>query len=207
MRLRSAWDSHESRDAHRRETGAPRPFVKYLRYTYGMLQLCNSLVNRPVRSLRTGSVVATTLTPIINPNNLKIIGFVCQDHETKRKPILLEQDIRDIIPQGFVINDHEVLTDAAELVRYKDIIELGFTLLGKQVVTDKKRRLGKVNDYATDTSSMFIQKIYVSQSLLKSFGGGQFGIDRSQIIEITNKTIIIRDPLQPQPANAVTVPV
>ncbi len=44
-----------------------------------------------------------------------------------------------------------------------------------------------MNDYATEVETMYIQKLYVGQSLLKSFAGGSLSVDRSQIVEITNR--------------------
>lgn len=164
-----------------------------------MFQLSKSVIGRPVMSLRTGRPVATTLEAIINPNNLKIEGFYCQDSVDKKKQlVLIYQDIRDIIPQGIVIDDHDVLTEPDELIRLKEIIDIGFELIGKQVITSTKKRLGKVSDYAIETSTLYIQKLYVTQSLIKSLASGNLGVDRSQIIEITNKRIVIQDPLQPK---------
>lgn len=167
-----------------------------------MLRLSESILNQPVMSLRTGQQVAMARQPIINPNNLKIEGFYCNDRFTKDELVLLYQDIRDIIPQGFVIDDHDVLTPADELVRLKDIMQLNFTLIGKPVVTVNKERVGKVSDFATEMETMYVQKIYVSQSLLKSFSGGNLGVDRSQINEITDRKIIINELLKGTPATA-----
>lgn len=170
-----------------------------------MLQLSESLLNKPVMSLRTGQAVATALAPIINPNNLKIEGFYCTDRFNHQELVLLYQDIRDIIPQGFVIDDHDVLADPNELVRLKDILSINFNLVGKPVVTVDKQRVGKVSDYATEMETMYIQKLYVSQSMLKSFTGGNLGIDRNQINEITDKKIIINELLKGTPAAAGVV--
>jgi sporulation protein YlmC with PRC-barrel domain len=171
-------------------------------YTISMLQLSESMLNRPVMSLRTGQQVATAVTPIINPNNLKIEGFYCTDRFNKDQLILLYQDIRDIIPQGFVIDDHDVLAEPSELVRLRDVLEIGFKLIGKPVETTSKEHVGKVSDYATEIETMYIQKLYVSQSLFKSFAGGNLGIDRNQINEITDRKIIINELLKGTPAAA-----
>lgn len=167
-----------------------------------MLQLSASLLNnKSVLSLRTGGVIATITGPIINPNSLKIEGFYCQDKFNKSELILLYQDIRDMMPQGYVVNDHDVLSEPEELVRLKEVLELDFDLIGKQVVTVSKERVGKVSDYAADTDTMFIQKIYVAQSLMKSFSGGSLSIDRTQINEITPSRVIINDLLKKAPAS------
>jgi sporulation protein YlmC with PRC-barrel domain len=167
-----------------------------------MLQLSESLLNKPVMSLRTGQQVATALEPIINPNNLKIEGFYCTDRFSKDELVLLYQDIRDIIPQGFVVDDHDVLVAPDELVRLKEIMETGFVLVGKPVVTVSKQHVGKVSDFATEMETMYIQKLYVSQSMFKSFTGGNLGVDRNQINEITDKKIIINELLKTAPAAA-----
>lgn len=170
-----------------------------------MLQLSNTLLNRPVMSLRSGQQVATTIDAIVNPNNLKIEGFYCQDRYEKSELVLLYQDIRDIIPQGFVIDDHDVLVDPKDLVRLQDILRLNFLLIGKPVITISKQKVGKVTDFATEVETMYIQKLYVSQSVFKNLTGGNLGVDRNQINEITDKKIIINDLVHSVPANAGAV--
>ena len=175
-----------------------------------MLQLRGSLLNRPVMSLRTGGVVATTTTAIINPNNLKIEGFYCQDaFDRKKVLVLLAQDIRDILTDGFVVDDHDSLTEPAELIRLKDIISLLFELAGKPILTSSKEKVGKVADYATDMDSLMIMKLYAEQSVFKNLTGGSLVIDRTQIIEITDRKIVIQDlmPGVPATARAAAAPV
>jgi len=165
-----------------------------------MLQLSGMLLNRPVLSLRTSSQVAATASPIINPNNLKIEGFYCQVGRSQL--ILVSRDIRDILPQGLVINDQDVLTEPEELVRLKRVLDINFQLVGKQVVTTDKQKLGKVDDYATETESLMIKKLYVAQPLFRNFSGGNLMIDRTQIVEITDKKIVVQDLNARVPAHA-----
>jgi sporulation protein YlmC with PRC-barrel domain len=167
-----------------------------------MLILSSSLLNRSVLSLRTGSPIATITGPIINPDNLKIEGFYCADRFDKKQLVLLYTDIRDILPDGYVVNDHEVLSDPSELVRLKKTMDINFGLINKQVVTLSKEKVGKVSDYATETDTMFVQKIYVAQSVLKSLTGGSLSVDRNQINEITPKRIIINELTKKAPATA-----
>lgn len=158
-----------------------------------MLQLSASLLDKSVLSLRTSTPIATITAAIFNPNNLKIEGFYCIDRFDKRELILLCQDIRDTLKQGYVVNDHDVLVEPSELIRLKEVLELNFELIGKHVETISKIKVGKVSDYAVETETMYVQKIYASQSILKSFTGGSLSIDRTQINEITPKRIIINE--------------
>lgn len=168
-----------------------------------MLQLSASLLSKSVLSLRTSSVIATITGPIINPDNLKIEGFYCLDRFDKKKQlVLLCQDIRDMLPQGYVVNDHDVLSEPDDLIRLQKVMELDFELIGKHVVTVNKNKVGKVSDYATETGTMYVQKLYVAQSIIKSLAGGSLSIDRSQVQEITPHRIIISELIKKSPAAA-----
>ncbi len=168
-----------------------------------MLQLSAALLNKSVLSLRTGAPVAFVTAPIFNPDNLRIEGFYCQDRFDKKKLlVLLCQDIRDVMPDGYVVNDHEVLAEPSELVRLKKILEINFELLGKQVVTVDKQKVGKVTDFATDMETMYVQKLYVAQSILKNLAGGSLSIARNQINETTPRRVIINELIKKAPAAA-----
>lgn len=158
-----------------------------------MLKLNSTLKNIQVMSLRTGGSVGLTTDMIINPNNLRIEGWHVQDSFGSKKLILVRTEVRDFSPQGVIINDHEVLAEANELVRLKPILNLGFQLIGKQVVSQSGKKYGKVSDFAVETESLFVKKIYTSQSILKNFTGGSISIDRTQIVEITKNQLIIED--------------
>ncbi len=161
-----------------------------------MLKLFESTPGTLVLSLRSGGPIGQIVGPIINPNNLYIEGWYVEDNRSKQVLILLSNDIRDVIRQGFAVDDHEVLTEASDLVRLKKIIKMDFNLIGLRVNSEGGTKYGKVNDYAFETNNMFIQKIYSSQSLVKNLSSGSLSIDRSQIIEVTNRRIVIEDPTE-----------
>jgi hypothetical protein len=169
-----------------------------------MLQLSSSFANKNIMSLRTGTPVARITRPIINPNNLKIEGFFCEDNIGKQELVLLYQDIRELLPQGFVIDDHDVLAQPTELVRLQELIQLDYQLINQQVVAGRTK-IGKVADFSTEVETMFIQKLYVTRSVFKSFTNGQLSVDRNQIIEINEKRILIQDPLRGTPAGATAL--
>ncbi len=164
-----------------------------------MLTLGQPLNGKNILSLRIGGPVGIANEIIINPNNLKIEGWHATD-TNKRFTILLSQDIRDILPQGFVVNDHEALTHPDELVRLQEILSYKFSLVGKPVYTAGKKRLGKVTDFAFDKDGFFVQKLYVGQSIIKSFSGGTLAIDRTQIVEITHQRITVNEATVPDTA-------
>lgn len=164
-----------------------------------MLQLSANLYDWPVLSLRSGNAVATAIEPIINPKFLKIEGFYCEDSRSGEQLILLSQDIREFSKQGFIVDDHDVLAEPEDLVRLRGVLELNFQLLKKPVETTTKTSVGKVGDYAVETTGMYVQKLYVSRPFWQNLAGGTLSVDRSQIVEVTNKRIVINDLLDTAP--------
>ena len=173
-----------------------------------MLRLSNAFYEQDILSLRSGGVVGHVSKPIINPNNLKIEGWHAADSIEKGAFVLPTSEVRDFISKGIVVNDHDALTHPEDLVRMKEVLQIRFELVGKQVVTDRKRRVGKVNDFAVN-DGFYVQKLYVSPSVLKGLTQDQRIIDRSIILEITDKKIVVSDSseaksgaLQPSAASA-----
>ena len=159
-----------------------------------MLRLSLTFSELPILSLRTGSEVAILRRPIINPDNLKIEGFYVDDlYDKKRSLILLVQDIREILANGLAINDHEVLSSPHELHRHQKILENNISLLNKPVVTASNKKIGKLSEYAVDDNSFYIQKLYVSQSLLRNITGSNLILDRNQIVDVSNSKIVVKD--------------
>jgi sporulation protein YlmC with PRC-barrel domain len=170
-----------------------------------MLVLNSILQNVPIKSLRNGYALGKTIDFIINPANLKIEALKCNITNSKPELFLLNQDIRDMTNNTILVNDYEVLSDANDLVRLKGLIDLGFSIIGKPVITKSKQRIGKVKEFAVDNTSYYIQKLYINQPLYKNLYGNQLVIDRNQIIEVTNSKIIIKDILQPTKSKATIV--
>ena len=159
-----------------------------------MLRLSLDLNELPILSLRTGVEIALTKRPLINPGNLKIEGFYVQDLFDKKKDyILLTQDIREILINGFAVNDHEVLSEPSDLHRLSKVIEENIMLVNKMVITVSRKKIGKVSEFTVDNKSFFIQKIYVSQSIFKNLTGSNLILDRNNIVEITYKYVIVKD--------------
>ena len=156
-----------------------------------MLKLSSSLLNRPVMSLRAGAQIGVAIEPIINPHNLKILGWWCTSVSGK-KMVLLSEDVREAMPEGLAVNDDDALSEPADLVRHKEILDIRFQLMNKLVRT-KRQKLGKVSDYSFN-DGLFVQKLYVARPLHKVFTSEDtLIIDREQILEVTDKYILVRD--------------
>jgi sporulation protein YlmC with PRC-barrel domain len=162
-------------------------------YTECMLLMSKSLYNQQVMSLRLGSPIAVAVEPIINPHNLKILGWWCKKPGATKQQVLLAEDVREILDKGLAINDDDALSHSDDLVRHNDILSIHFQLINKAVKT-KHQKLGKVSDYAYDTEAMMVQKLYVARPLTKIFASEDtLIIDRNQIIEVSDHYILVRE--------------
>jgi uncharacterized protein YrrD len=162
-----------------------------------MLVLNSILENESIISIRNGRLVGKTSGYTINPANLKIEALRCRATDSNQELFLLNQDIRDMTGGKILINDYDALSEASDLIRLKDLIDLNFMIIGKAVVTKSKQRLGKVHEFAVEDTGFFIQKLYITQPLYRNIYGNQLVVDRNQIIEVTNSKIVIKDMLQP----------
>jgi len=151
-----------------------------------------SLKGQPVVSLRSGGPIATTVEPVINPHNLKILGWWCNGSQNNGQEVLLAEDVREIMPSGLAVNDESALSSPQDLVRHREILDIRFQLIDKQVKT-RRQKLGKVSDFSYD-ESMFVQKLYVARSLVKVFSSDDtLIIGRNQVIEVTDQYILVED--------------
>lgn len=158
-----------------------------------MLQLSSKLFNIPIMSLRSGGPVGTAVSPVINPNNLKIEGWYAVDRFSGKKLVLPVSEVRELTRRGLAVNDHDAMTDPTEMVRLKKVIEIDYQLLGKMIITEKHRKVGKITDFAFEPESMYIQNLYARGRGLRSLASDELVIGRGQIVQITDKAIVVRD--------------
>lgn len=166
-----------------------------------MLFFGSKLENLGLFSVRSSGRIGTAEVPIINPHNLHIDAFYAKAMNGQNEGVILDMDIRDFSMKGLIINDHEDISDPEDLVRLKPIIDIDFKLFGKSVY-ENKRKIGKVADYAVDTKSLYVQKLYVQPTLLKSMGTSQLVFDRLSILEVTDDKIVVSGPEQKADLNA-----
>lgn len=162
-------------------------------YTVAMLLLNSQIEGTPAMSLQSGSELGKIGQPIIDPRDLSIVAYYIAGPRIQTASVLHTDDIREFGPLGFIVdNADKIMALDEDLVRLQEIINFNFSLLDKSVIDDQKKKLGKVTDYTFEFDSFSIQKIHVSQSVLKNFSNSNLIIHRSQIIELTDKEVIVR---------------
>lgn len=166
-----------------------------------MLLPIRRLLDAPIMSLQTGSELARTTSPIIDPRKMAVVAFYVEGRLLEANPSILHViDIRELSDIGVIIDDSDKLMSTEGLVRLQEIIDYEFELVGVQVVDERNHKYGKVADYAIDPESYTVQQLYTEQSLIKSLSHVSNVIHRSQIISVTNDKIVVTAPTVPAEA-------
>lgn len=170
-----------------------------------MIVMGSKLVGCPVMSLQVGIEVARTAEPVIEPENLKIIAYSVGGALVGRNDpnILRTEDIREFGSRGMIIDSAEEFVERGDVVKIDKIIGLNFKLLGLKVETKKGAKLGKVSDYTVDPDGFMIMQLIVKRPAMKSLLDPELTIGRSEIVEVTDYKVIVRDEEAPRKIEAV----
>lgn len=158
-----------------------------------MLISGTDLIDTPILSLQTGRELARATHAIINPHSLSIIAYEVNGPHLDHHPSYLRiQDVRELSPIGMIIDSSEEFIQQDDIIKQKDIYELQYELIHKQVLDEKRNKIGKVTDYNLEAGAFVVQQLVVRKPLLKSFNDSELLIHRSQIIEVTDHAIVIK---------------
>lgn len=160
-----------------------------------MLLLGSRLLNTPIMSLQTGTKLASTIRPVIDPANLHIIAYEVEGALLAERPSFVRTaDIREYGRIGMIIDSNDELVGLDDVIQIKKLHELEFSLVGLNVIDEHKRKLGKVDDYTLDTGDFLIQQLNVRRGFIRGLTDTGLLVNRSQIIEINNTSVIVKAP-------------
>ncbi len=160
-----------------------------------MLLSSDRLQDIPILSLQTGSPLAYTVRPLIDPRRLYITAFYCNGPSIKDDTVILHTtDIREFSDFGMIVDDSDSIMSPEGLVRLQEVINYDFSLIDMKVVDTHQKKLGKVIGYSVESESFLIKKIIIKRPLLQSLHDNELLIGREQIVEMTLDTIIVRAP-------------
>lgn len=161
-----------------------------------MLVFASQLVRFPVLSLQVGGEIALCDFPVVDPNELKLIAYtltnIIQDEDTGGDILVLD-DVREFSQNGFIIDSGSRFVSRDEVVRLDEIMSLNFDLIGLKVVSESGKKIGKIKDFTIDTKTFMVYQIIVDRPAIKSFVDPELTINRSQIVEIDDYKITIKN--------------
>ena len=144
-------------------------------------------------SLQTGARLATTKAAIIDPRNLFIIAFELEGSLLTEKPsFLVVNDIREIGTMGMIVDSSDEFVGLNDIIKLKEVYGFNFVLARLLVRDQKGRRVGKVSGFSVEPGSFMVRQLAVRRPILKSLTDTELLVDRNQIVEISNDTVVIK---------------
>lgn len=173
-----------------------------------MLIAHTRLTGCPVLSLHVGGRIATTVSLIIDPHSLQIIAFKVEGPMVGREmgEILPTDSIRELSPLGMIVDSFDEFVGSDDIVRIKDILALNFELIGLKVVTERGTKLGHVVGFSINPANWQVEQLIVQRPFLKALLDPELVINRTQIVEVDDYKITVRDAVAkaPQPTEETT---
>ncbi len=173
-----------------------------------MLLVASKLLDIPVMSLQTGSEIARTKKPVVDPASLSIIAYlvdgVLLDH-TKQN-FLRIIDSRELSDIGLIIDSIDDIVAFGDVLKLDEVINLNFHLTGMKVVDEKSTKIGKIADFTVDVGSFTVQQLVVRRPLLHGFTDTELVVHRSQIIEINNDSVVVHSQVKAPEHTLATTP-
>jgi sporulation protein YlmC with PRC-barrel domain len=166
-----------------------------------MLLAGSRLIDAPILGLQTGSELARTRRPVIDPAKLEIVAYEVNGPLLNAHPSLLRvADVREFSDIGIIVDSSDEFVTPDDIIKLGETYNLHFDLIGMRVIDEKRRKLGKVSAYTIDTTGFLIQQLSVKRPLLKSLNDTELLIHRSQITEINDDAIVVHSQAKiPQP--------
>jgi len=157
-----------------------------------MLIAGSRLINAPVMGLQTGSELARTRTPVINPRTLEIVAYELEGSLLDKRPSLLRIiDVREFSDIGLIVDSSDEFVAPDDVIKLEEVYNLHFSPIGMRVVDEHHKKLGKVEEYTIETNGFVIQQLNIKRPLLQSLNDTQLLVHRSQITEINDDEIVV----------------
>ena len=152
----------------------------------------SKLLNYPILSLHTASKIAEVKALIIDPNFLKVVAFEINVASSKQRLFLETASVREFSKMGMIVDSDEEFVEQGDVIKLKEMIELGFTLENMKVLSKKKTMLGRVEDFIVTTDDFRVMQLIIKRPIYKSLIDPELVIGRSEIHEINDTEIIVK---------------
>lgn len=153
------------------------------------------LARCPVLSLHVGQPIAETVEPIIDPNDLKVIGFVVRGGVIGGEigNILRVESVREYSDIGLIVDSEDVFVSRMDVLKIDEVMSLEFKLVDLKCVTKKGTKLGKIIGYTVEPTTFEIMQIIIQRPALKAFIDPELVVSRNEIVEVDDYKVTVKD--------------
>ena len=151
--------------------------------------LYSQIIGKPIGALAEKAKVGTVKDIVVNPEDSRVLAALVQSGFLGwRRGVVDWRDMRAFDDHGVVVSGAQNVLALEEIVRVRDLIKRGFSLLGLRVITTTGVRLGLVRDFEINWEMGALVKIYV-----RGFWGPKRIIGRSAIVRIELDCVVVKN--------------
>lgn len=159
-----------------------------------MLVQASQLLSTTVLSMQASGPIGYISALIVDPDDLKILAFYLSGPRIDQTCNILDvKSIREYSKYGCVIDSSDELVSPTDVIKISKVLELNFSLIGLKVETKKGTHLGKIINFTVTNDNFTIQQLIVKRPLIKAFLDPELTIPRSEVVEVTNRKVIVKD--------------
>ena len=150
----------------------------------------------PVMSLQTGSPIGWIKKAYLNADDLKITVIELHGPMIGKSSerYLDAKSIREYSEYGFIVDSAEELFDVVDVQKLRRIVDLDYDIIGLKVIPrSKKISIGRIEDYTVTSDDLMLQQLVVKRPSWRSLMDSELLISRKEIVEVNNKSIIVKD--------------
>lgn len=153
-----------------------------------MLKLYSQLIGLPVIVRGSSRKLARVFHLVLDPDRGQVVALV-----TARGKVISPMDLAPFHGEKWEVVQEDVFLDEEELVRLKTIEPKRRWLVGKRVVDQSGNDLGVVNDLILEMNTLSLHQLVAGKSHWMSLGREKRLISSKDIVQVTEKMIVVRD--------------
>jgi len=165
------------------------------------MQSIRRIIGLKVKTNQTQRAIGQVAESIIDPDTGKVIAFALKTWRRNKWLTLI--DVLDFGARELIIGSENKLLPLDDLPRVKKIKESKLVVLNAQAITESGRYLGKVSDLVFDEHSGEILRYYIARPFILSPLKAFLILDRKEISRVERKGVIVKDPEEKVPAQAL----
>jgi len=161
-----------------------------------MLLFGSKLQEFGVMSLRDGGRVADVVSPVIDPEGLRVVALMVDGPTVvmgETGDVLQTSDVREISNLGMIVDSPDDFVAKGDVAKLDKVLGFDFRLIGMKVETKKGKKLGKVIDYIVDSGTFNVVQIVVRRPVFSGINDHELVISRGDIVEMDDYKIVVKD--------------
>ena len=163
-----------------------------------MLKLYSHLIGIPITTSAEKYKISYARDLILDPDRGNLVALC-----TLRGKVIAPLDIGPFKGDFWEVSGVDALLEEEDLVRLNDIPEQKRWLIHKPVITKSGEYLGRVADYVMNMETLSLAQLYVTKKFLFLTTEKRI-IQWKEILEITERAIIVKDNQIADPARTIS---